>query len=138
MIVSISLINRFIHLVYRKRTHKHTHTHTVIYTETPSIVHARNEAAKRTLNAEIEYLETAFKSNGYSKNEVKRSTEYGIMKRNDHNQSAGKVYLLRVTDKICQLLQEVNIKTIHKPIRKIQKQKGSTFSVWGLSHTLKI
>lgn len=112
------------------------HIPIVTCTEIPTIIHLKNtiintltERARRicepkVLDAELEHLTNALKSNGYSEAEIKRSMQSRKNENKDQNAPITRAflpYIPRVTDQIGRLLQKENLKTIYKPTNKIKE-----------------
>lgn len=127
------------HKVYRKPTHTDRYLHKtsnhhprqkrgIIKT---LVDRAHKICEKEYLHEEITYLQSAFQSNGYSEQEIKRalhprrSNSTTVHENPDPKGKSFLPYIKNVTDRIGKLLERHDIKTIFKPTRKIREHLRS-------------
>ena len=122
---------------YRKPTHTDRYLHRTSNhhpRQTRGIIETLVERAKhicdpKHLPEELQHLNTALQSKGYSKREIKRATNPNKSTHKDKEEVAGKVFLPNVqniTDRIGKIMVKHNFKIIYRTTTKIQGMLRST------------
>ena len=122
------------HTVYRKPTHTDRYLHRASNhhpAQKYGIIKTLSERATRIcepeeLNTELTHLYAAFRANGYSEQEIRRSIKSKDPRHVDDKQSqtlatAYLPFISGVTDRIGRILRKEKVKTVFKPTRKIQE-----------------